>query len=158
MKRLFLLRHAKAEMDSPDGSDFGRPLSERGKRDAARMGEKMRQLGLRFDRVLASPAHRVVETVEAVGELAPTFDRRIYNAAMAQLLEVVRAVDDNVESLLIVGHNPGIGQLAAQLTASGIDDFPPCALAAIELSVERRQDIKAGGGQLVRFITPADLD
>ena len=62
MKTLTLLRHAKAERDSPDGSDFARSLNERGRRDAARMGRGNARLGLRFDWVLASPARRVVET------------------------------------------------------------------------------------------------
>lgn len=158
MKRLTLLRHAKAERDSLDGSDFGRPLNERGRRDAARMGVEMRRLGLRFDVVLASPARRVVETVEQVGELAPTFEPRIYEASSRQLHDLIRSTDDSVESLLMVGHNPGFEQVAAQLAANGVEDFPTAALAEIELSIENWSDVKGGSGRLVRFVEPTDLD
>src|SRR5687768_901565 len=111
MKKLALLRHAKAERDSPDGTDIGRALDHRGLGDAARMGEEMRRLGLRFDLVLASPARRVIETVERVGELAPTYERGIYEASSRQLFELVQSTDDAVGSLLMVGHNPGFEQL-----------------------------------------------
>lgn len=158
MKRLTLLRHAKAERDSPDGSDFGRPLNDRGRRDAARMGEEMRRLGLRFDEVLASPARRVVETVEHVGELAPTYEPRIYEASSGQLSGLVGTTDDGVESLLMVGHNPGFEQLARQLTVNGIESFPTAALAEILLPADHWRDVELGSGQLTRFITPKQLD
>lgn len=158
MKRLTLLRHAKAERDSPDGSDFARSLNDRGRRDAARMGEEMRALGLRFDRVLASPARRVVETVEHAGQLAPTYELRIYEASSRQLHDLIRSTDDSVESLLMVGHNPGFEQLAAQLTTNGIEDFPTAGMAEIELSIENWNDVAGGSGRLVRFVRPKDLD
>lgn len=158
MKTLTLLRHAKAERDSPDGSDFARSLNDRGRRDAARMGKEMRRLGLRFDRVLASPARRVVETVKGAGKLAPTFETRIYNASSRQLHDLIRSTDDGVESLLMVGHNPGFEQLAAELTANGIEDFPTAALAEIEIPVDHWRDMNAGSGRLTRFVKPKDLD
>lgn len=158
MKRLSLLRHAKAERESPDGSDFGRPLNERGRGDATRIGEEMRRLGLRFDLVLASPARRVAETVEQAGELAPIFELRIYEASSRQLHDLVRSTDGDVESLLMVGHNPGFEQLAAQLTANGIVDFPTAALAEIELPADQWSDVEMGSGRLTRFVTPKQLD
>ena len=157
MKTLFLLRHAKAERDSPDGSDFGRPLNDRGRRDAARMGEEMRRLGLRFDLVLASPARRVAETVEHAGKLAPTFEPRIYEGSSRQLFELVRSTDDAVERLLMVGHNPGFEQLAARLTDGGIDDFPTAALAEIHLPADQWRDVEMGTGRLTRFVRPKEL-
>lgn len=158
MKRLFLLRHAKAEADSPDGSDFGRPLNARGRADAERIGQEIRDLGLHFDLVLASPARRVVETVEGVGELTASFDPRLYNASAGQMLGIIREIDDALDSLLMVGHNPGIGQLAAQLIASAIDDFPTAALAEVELAVDHWRDVEMGSGRLTRFVAPVDLD
>ena len=97
MKRLTLLRHAKSETDSPTGSDFDRSLNLRGRADARRMGQEIRNLELRFDLVLASPARRVAETVAGVGGLSPQFDGRIYNASTGQLLEIVQSVDDALE-------------------------------------------------------------
>ena len=157
MKTLTLLRHAKTERDSPEG-DFGRSLIERGRKDAGRMGEKIRELGLDFDLVLASPARRALETVEQLGKLAPIFEPRIYNASSSQLYDLIRSTDDGVGSLLMVGHNPGLEELAAVLTAEGVDAFPTTSLAEIELSVDRWSEVKAGSGRLRRFVTLKKLD
>lgn len=156
MKSLTLLRHAKSERDSPDGTDFARPLNDRGRTDARRMGREMRKLGLKFDLVLASPAQRVVETVERVGELSPEFDRRIYDASTGDLLNIVREAGDDVDRLMLVGHNPGFERLAARLT-EGIDEMPTAALVEIELPVDHWRDVGEGNGRLVRFIRPKEL-
>jgi phosphohistidine phosphatase len=156
VKNLTLLRHAKSERDSPDGSDFARSLNDRGRSDAARMGEEIRRLGLRYDLVLASPAQRVVETLEGAG-ISPGFDKRIYDASTADLLAIVREVVDKVERLMLVGHNPGFERLAGQLT-SGAIDFPTGALVEIELPIDRWRDAGEGSGTLVRFIKPKELD
>ncbi len=156
MKSLTLLRHAKSERDSPDGSDFARSLSERGRADAARMGEEIRKLGLGYELVLASPAQRVIETLEGVGGFAPSFDERIYNASTGELLGIVQAVDDSVERLMLVGHNPGFERLASRLSHSALD-FPTGALVEIELPIDRWRDAGEGSGELVRFLRPKEL-
>ncbi|HMI41736.1 MAG TPA: histidine phosphatase family protein [Sphingomicrobium sp.] len=158
MKTLTLLRHAKAERESPGGGDFDRALSARGRENSIRMGQEMRRLGLHFDRVLASPARRVVETVEGVGELLPQYDERIYDASTGQLFDVIGSVDDGVGKLLIIGHNPGLERLAAKLTAGEIQEFPTAALAEIELPIEHWRDIKEASGRLVHLLTPKTLD
>ena len=94
MKSLTLLRHAKSERDLPDGSDFARSLNDRGRADSARMGEEMRKLDLRYELALASPAQRVVETLDGVGGLSPRFDKRIYEASTNDLLSIVREADE----------------------------------------------------------------
>ena len=160
MKTLILLRHAKTERESPDG-DFGRSLTRRGWADAERMGKEMRELGLDFSLVLASPARRVVETIDGLGDLAPKFDQRIYNASTSQLLDVVRSADDNADSVLLVGHNPSMERLAAQLTGDDkdrlVEGMPTAALAEIKLPIEHWRDVADGKGRLVRFIKPKDL-
>lgn len=156
MKSLTLLRHAKSKRDSPDGSDFARSLNERGRGDAARMGDEMRMLGLRYDLVLASPAQRVVETLEAVG-LSPRFDERIYNASTQELLGIVLETDDAIDRLMLVGHNPGFERLAGQLT-DGVFDVPTGALVEIDLPIEHWREAGKGSGRLVRFIRPKELD
>lgn len=158
MKRLTLLRHAKSERDSPTGADFDRTLNDRGRADAARMGQKIRDLNLTFDLVLASPAQRVVETVEGVAGLSPQFDQRIYDASTESLLDIVRSTDDQVGSLLLVGHNPGFEQIAARLTDSEVEEMPTAALAEIELPVDHWRDVGERNGQLIRFIRPKGLD
>jgi phosphohistidine phosphatase len=129
----------------------------------------MRSLGLAFDRVLASPARRVVETIEEVeqgfGPLAPDYDERIYLANAAALAELVRETPDGIGRLLLVGHNPGLEDLA--LLLSGCDGalraevqvkYPTGTLVEIDLPVAHWPDVAPGGGTIARFIRPRDLD
>jgi len=157
MKRLTLLRHAKSERDSPTGSDFDRTLNDRGRADSKRMGQEIRALGLGFDLVLASPAQRVVETVEGVGGISPVFDERIYDASTRQLLDIVQSTEDQVGSLMLVGHNPGFERLAARFTDEEVDDVPTAALVEIELPIDHWRDADEGSGRLIRFIKAKEL-
>jgi phosphohistidine phosphatase len=171
MKTLTLLRHAKSGWDDPALRDFDRPLNAKGGRAAVAMGRHMRGEGLVFDRAIASPAVRVVETIAQIengygGALAPVWDRRLYLASPASLLDVVHEVPDAGERLLLVGHNPGLEELALLLVpeAAGplretvADKFPTAALAEIRFDVAQWQDVGKGGGTLVRFVRPRDLD
>lgn len=157
MKSLTLLRHAKSERDSPDGTDFARPLNDRGRADSKRIGEEMRRLGLVFDLVLASPAKRAVETAERVEGLSPQFDRRIYDASTGQLFDIIRGVDDRINRLLLIGHNPGFERVAAGLSGGEVDTLPTGALIEIDLPVDRWREIGDGNGRLVRLIRPKYL-
>ena len=157
MKSLTLLRHAKSERDSPDGTDFARPLNDRGRADSKRMGEEMRRLGLAFGLVLVSPAQRAVETAKGVGGLSPQFDRRIYEASTTQLFDIIREVDDRISRLMLVGHNPGFERVAARLSGGEVDAVPTGALIEIELPVDRWREIGDAKGRLVRFIRPKEL-
>ncbi len=168
MKSLTLLRHAKSGWDDPVARDFDRPLNPRGRRAARAVGEKMKSDGIGFDLVLASPARRVVETLEEVeavfGPLHASYDERIYLASIETLLDVVHEADRSAERLLLVGHNPGFERLALLLTGPGAlrgeveVKYPTGTLAEIALPVEHWRDVSAGGGELVRFIRPRDLD
>ena len=155
MKSLTLLRHAKTERESLTGRDFDRSLDDRGQADAKRMGEEIRHLGLSFDRVLASPARRVVETVESVGGLQPEWDEQIYNASTGELLAIAQAVN-NAERLMLVGHNPGFEELASMLIGAPIA-MPTGALVEIELPIEHWRDVGSERGRLVRFVKPKEL-
>lgn len=168
MKVLTLLRHAKSGWDDPAERDFDRPLNARGRCAARTVAREMRAQGLGFDAVVASPARRVVETIEEVaaefGPIEPRFDERAYLASTGTLLEIVRGAPEAASSLLIVGHNPGLEQLALALAASGpLRDrlegkYPTATLAEIELPADRWTEVKAGSGCLTRFIRPRDLD
>jgi phosphohistidine phosphatase len=155
MKSLTLLRHAKSERESPSGSDFDRSLDERGREDAARIGQELRHLGLSYDRVLASPAKRVVETLEAVGSIGAEWNERIYNASTGELLAIVQGVDD-AERLLMIGHNPGLEELASILSGSPIA-MPTGSLVEIDLPIDGWRDAGNERGRLVRFLKPKDL-
>ncbi len=159
MKRLLVLRHAKAEEDSASGKDFDRPLAKRGWRDAAEVGRAMRERGLAPDAIIASPATRVVETLAALAEghgpLEANYDRRLYNASPATLLDVVRETDDGAQTLLLVGHNPGLQLLLLNLTQGRVgENFPTATLAVVDLAVAHWADADPANGEVVDLILP----
>jgi phosphohistidine phosphatase len=169
MKILTLLRHAKSGWDDPVTRDFDRPLNPRGRRAARTVGREMKALGLAFDLVLASMARRVIETLDEVaaayGPLDPDFDERLYLAGTQTLLEIVRQAPD-VDRLLLVGHNPGLEELALRLSRRDADPlraevevkYPTGTLVEIELPVDRWSDVAEGEGRIARLIRPRDLD
>lgn len=170
MKTLTLLRHAKSGWDDPVARDFDRPLNPKGQRAAAMVGRHMKSLGLAFDRVVASPAVRVVETLDHVGrgyasDLAPAWDQRIYLASTATLLDVIHGLPDDVDHVLLVGHNPGLEELVLLLVPDGgaLRDraeikFPTATLAEMRFDTADWGDVKAGSATLTRFVRPRDLD
>lgn len=155
MKNLTLFRHAKTERDSDTGRDFDRRLNERGRKDAARMGEEIRALKLHFDLILCSPATRAAETAQLAG-MSPRYDERIYDASSSQLLDIVQKADAGIDRLLMVGHNPGFEQLASTLTGAPLD-MPTGSLVQIGFPVDRWEEAERGAGKLVRFVRPKEL-
>ena len=169
MKTLTLLRHAKSTWNDPVATDFDRPLNKRGRRAPRTVGREMKSQGMRFDRVVASPALRVVETLDdlAHGYGAPLelrYDKRLYLASPAALLDVIHEIGDETARLMMVGHNPGLERLALLLTdGEGLRNevaikYPTATVAEIRLPVEHWRDVQEGIGTLVRFIRPRDLD
>jgi phosphohistidine phosphatase len=171
VKTLLILRHAKASPDSPSGRDLDRPLTGRGHRACAAVGRDIQASGRRIDAIVASPAARVVETVAGAVEgagwaLEPAWDRRLYNAPRDALLEVIGEVDDAVEALLIVGHNPGLQELILHLAEddrAGLHaqvgaSFPTATLAELRLPINRWADAGPGCGRIMRLFRPRDRD
>ncbi len=171
VKTLTLLRHAKSGWDDPVQRDFDRPLNGKGKRAAQTVGKHLRREGVEFDHVVASPALRVQQTLEdvAVGygrTLAPVWDRRIYLASAATLLDVARDLPDGAATALLVGHNPGLEDLVLLLVPDaepGLRDaveekYPTASVAQLRFEVDRWRDLAEGAATLVRFVRPRDLD
>lgn len=168
MKVLTLLRHAKSGWDDPLVRDFDRPLNPRGRRAARTIGAEMRRLGLRFDAVLASPARRVVETLDEVaqayGRLDRRYDARLYLASPEVLIEVAQETDDTAGRLLLVGHNPGLEDLVLRLAPDGplrteVEiKYPTATLAELTFEAASWRQLGPDGGALTRFIRPRDLD
>ena len=168
MKTLTLLRHAKSGWDSPVTRDFDRGLNARGRKAARAMGREMRRLGLGFDLILASPAARVTETLTELaqgygGAAATRFEQAVYLAPVEVLLALVRETDDGAARLLLVGHNPGLEQLALLLAEPGrLRDevaikYPTGALAEIGFDAAHGREVGPAGGRLARFIRPREL-
>ncbi len=128
MRRLGLLRHARALPAGPDGDDLGRPLSDAGRSEAMAIARVMAE-GRRFvpERVLCSPARRTRQTSAIVAgwlvDGAVEFDGRLYLADADRLLEALKGVPSSVGELLVVGHNPGLESLLAGLTGMAADDL-----------------------------------
>ncbi|WP_029029185.1 SixA phosphatase family protein [Salinarimonas rosea] len=168
MRRLILFRHAKSAY--PDGvGDHDRPLDARGRADAPRMGAYLAAEALLPDLVLVSSARRTQETFAlagaAIGPVETREEPRIYEAAAERLLGVVRETPDTVRTLLVIGHNPGMEDLATSLVGFGDryafarlrEKFPTAAIAVIDLDAESWADVVPREGRLERFVTPKGL-
>lgn len=180
MKTLGLFRHAKSDWGDARARDFDRPLNKRGRRGAVLMGRHIRQYceerGLKWTRILSSPAVRAAETAELAANgagygngnnFAVNWDRRIYLASSAVLVDLLREQDDVAGSILMIGHNPGLEDLIFDLVpdngSSPLRDiveqkFPTATFAVLELDVARWADVREGCARLVHLTRPRDLD
>jgi phosphohistidine phosphatase len=190
MHQLLLLRHAKSSWDDPKQADRDRPLNHRGQRAAAAIREAMQELGLAPDLVLVSPARRVLETLEALEpwDETPLHEQieALYLATPAQILGILRDVAETVRSVLLIGHNPGMHDLAQSLIHKSLIHeslihesliheslihggaptdaarrlavgFPTGALAEFAVAGPWLR-LGPGAARLTRFITPRELD
>ena len=162
MKTLLLLRHAKSSWTIPDQPDFERPLNGRGEQAAPLMGRYLRKQKIEPNLILCSPAERARRTaalfVKAAGlgsELR--YDERIYEASALQLLEVVTQADESADTLLLVGHNPGMEELVLLLTGE-TRAMTTAALAKISLTADKWGKVKEQAGRLDWLVRPRDLE
>ena len=166
VRRLMLLRHAKADAPAGSASDLERSLAADGRSAAGRLGEYMAQHGLVPDRVLVSPARRTRETwalLKLDGAAVET-SSQLYDASSDRIVAMVRAVAPETGTLLLVAHNPGLQELAGKLmTADDIEGrarvggFPPAALAVLDFSAPSWGAVAPGAGRLERFVDPRRL-
>jgi phosphohistidine phosphatase len=167
VRRLYLLRHAKSDWGDPSLADHERPLAPRGRKAAARMARHLRDEGIRPELVLCSTARRVKETLEAMEaalEDAPTLaESGLYGATAETLLARLRQVPDDVGSVMLVGHNPGLQDLATLLAGGGRElqrlreKYPTCALATLDVGEGSWSLLQPGEAELVALVTPSDL-
>ncbi|MGE5476195.1 MAG: SixA phosphatase family protein [Bacteroidales bacterium] len=171
MRQLFLLRHAKSSWDEAGLDDFDRPLNNRGRRAARAMAAYLRQQDLRPALVLCSAARRTRETYDilepSLEGIPVSFEAELYEAAKHDLLERLRRLDDHLDSVLLIGHNPGLERLAGALAgghgeakalARLADKYPTGTLAVLETGTAHWGALEDAGCRLTRFIRPADLD
>lgn len=172
MKILGLYRHAKSDWHDARARDFDRPLNNRGRKGADVMGRHIASHSIEWQRIIASPAVRVAETVElgakAAGRSWPAiWDRRIYLASSATLLDLIHEQEDDAATLLMIGHNPGLEDLIFDLVpddgTSPLRDiveekFPTAAYAVLEIEGQSWADVREGSARLVHLTLPRDLD
>jgi phosphohistidine phosphatase len=163
VKRLFLLRHAKSSWDDADLADRDRPLAPRGRRAVKVMAGHIRDEKISPSLVLCSPARRTRETLEGVapgGEVQ--IEDELYGASEADLLERLQRVPDEIDSVMLIGHNPAIQELALDLAAGGErrgdveNKFPTAALATLTVP-DDWQELRPGSAELVAFVIPKEL-
>jgi len=173
MRRLMLLRHAKTENDAPSGQDQDRRLDDRGRLDAAAIGGWIGRHPPLPDTVLVSTAVRTQQTWviardamrDAARDFAPQveFLPELYGADPAQLLQIIRMAEANdPRRLMVVGHNPGMHELALALAGSGDaaakkaleDNLPTTGLAIFDFAIEDWNEVAFRRGTLVRFTSP----
>ena len=137
MKTLFLVRHAKSSKDDPTLPDKKRPLNDRGRRDAPKMGERLAKRDVEPDLILSSPAVRALTTAQLFAEELDykakniVVDDRLYASTADDLLEVIHELDDAHKRVMVFGHNPEMSDLAHRLSDK-IGDMPTCAVAEFE--------------------------
>jgi phosphohistidine phosphatase len=171
MKRLLLMRHGQAGWDSDEQNDFDRFLTPQGQADNKTVGGWMAAQSFIPDIALVSEACRTAQTWDILGKCIPAGTtvrllEELYLASPGALLSHIEKLDDDIQTAMILGHNPGLESLARLMSGPGSDEataedlrlgMPPAGLAVIELNGDSWRTMSALGGQLTHFIRPADL-
>ncbi len=168
MKHLYLLRHAKSSWKDTSLPDHDRPLAARGRRATRAIARHLRDHGIEPELVLCSTARRARDTLEpiepALGSPAVLVERDLYAASAPALLERLRSVPDSVESVMLIGHNPGLQDLALDLarpspTARELaTKYPTATLATLAFGATNWQELDHQTAALVALVRPRDLE
>jgi len=157
MKRLYLIRHAKSDKDDLNIKDISRPLNERGKEDALLMGRELAQ-HIIPDLILSSSARRTKETaawiMQSVNKTKLLYDDRLYDTSKEDILRVISEVGDTLDTLFIIGHNPGIHELIEYLSGKKLKRVPTCSVALLEADIKSWNRLKKESMVLEFFIYP----
>jgi phosphohistidine phosphatase len=167
MHTLYLLRHAKSSWSDPSLSDHDRPLAPRGRRDSKRIAKHLRRLEVSPTLVLCSSATRTRETFMfvqlALADALIQVEEELYAASGDALLERLRTVPDEVDSVLIIGHNPGLYDLALTLVSTGAEldrleaKFPTAGFATLAVPRSPWSKLREGDAELVAYVVPKQL-
>lgn len=170
MKKVILLRHAKSSWDDPELPDHDRPLNERGRKAGKVIGTWLKERKHRPDAVLCSSAERARQTLKRLGKTLgplpePSVERGLYHAAPARLRDRLRKLDEACGTVLLIGHQPGLGSLSRKLSNGDVrprcsrafEHFPTAAAAVLEFDIDRWDELAYGGGRFVDFAVPREL-
>lgn len=160
MKRLTLLRHAKSSWGQPDLGDHDRPLNQRGRHDAPLMGRRLAAHGVRPSLIVTSPAKRARQTVKLLAreigypiEFLQT-EKSLYLAEPATILEVIEGQEDTFGDIVVCAHNPGMTDLANQLSGQSIDNLPTCGIVILEADTDSWNEISDSPHRFIAFDYP----
>ena len=168
MHTLYLLRHAKSSWSNHSLPDQARPLATRGRRDAKRIAKHLARIGIEPALVLCSSAERTRETFELVrlalgATSGVSIEAELYAASSADLLERLRSVSEEMASVMLIGHNPGLQHLALFLASAGAElerlttKFPTAALATLTIAKTPWRQLSAGDAVLAAYVVPKQL-
>jgi phosphohistidine phosphatase len=163
MKRLILVRHAKSSWKDLSLKDFDRPLNGRGKRNAPMMGKRLMSSGILPDVVVSSPAKRAWTTALLIaGEIHfkqedLIADPEVYEADQETLLGIIGNFSADWQAVMLVGHNPGLTELADWLSDREFENLPTCAVCGIEFTVASWADITGGSGTVYHYDYPKSV-
>ena len=162
MKTLYVVRHAKSSWDDTDLADIDRPLNERGKRDAPRMGKRLKEKDIHPELMLSSPARRAFSTARRIGEVlgypksSIKTDKNLYHASDDAILNIVKGITDKYTVVMIFGHNPGLTDFVNLLIESKqfIDNVPTCGVVAFQFDCDSWQQLGRDNAKFLFFDFP----
>ncbi|WP_300604467.1 histidine phosphatase family protein [Niabella sp.] len=162
MKTLIIIRHAKAEQGF--GKDIERKLTDRGERNAAKMAALLREKGYRIDRVFSSNSERTMQTTRIFAEaldIPGNHIRYFESLYLADVLGITETIDwlregENIQTLAVVGHNPGVTNFVNDLTHAGIDSLPTCGIAIMEADMDDWSNFEAAKKTFIAAFSPKD--
>jgi len=160
VRTLTLLRHAKSSWKNPALTDIERPLHKRGRRDADAMAMRIVEHGATLTTVFASPARRCRETLARMLVALPaqdvsiTFDQAFYTFERDALIAALKNLDDDIQDVSIVGHNPALEDTITWLTGESLTNFPTTACAQLTLTLPRWRKLHKGCAELMWLLTP----
>ncbi len=163
MKHLILIRHAKSSWSEFGLSDFERPLNGRGKRNAPIMGQRLAERDCSPDRLISSPAKRARKTAKIIAQEIDYPENRIewceevYEASLSTLIQLVRSLDEGVDSVILIGHNPGFSSLGSWLCPASPDWLPTCGIVELQLDTDSWADAEANCGELLCYDYPKKI-
>lgn len=163
MKTLIVIRHAKAEQSF--GNDKDRKLTERGHRDAEKMANLLVEKGFKIDKIFSSPSVRTEQTTEYFamanglkGDDIKYFEK-MYLGSVLNIEESILWLKENINTLAIVGHNPGVSDFVNDLTNSTIEDLPTCGIAVIELEMDNWDtNFTTVPNKLIEVLSPKEIN
>ena len=162
MKTLYVIRHAKSSWEDTSQADFDRGLNDRGKRDAPRMGKRLKEMEVSPDLLLSSPAKRAFSTAKRIAEVLSypkkhiKTDHQLYHADEDRMLSVINAIADKHETVFLFGHNPGLTDFVNTIieTEVNIDNVPTCGIVAVKFRVDSWKDVSWATGKFLFFDYP----
>lgn len=164
MKTLYIIRHAKSSWDNPAERDFDRPLNDRGKKDAPRMGKRLKERAVVADLMLSSPAKRALSTCKRISreinyaEEKIQTEKRLYHADSETIRDVVQNLNNKHNTVILFGHNPGLTDFVNDVMQANLMNLPTCGVVAARFLVDSWMKIDSGNCELLFIDYPKSKD